>query len=184
MNKAIFWDLLGTLGGDSKTLINNFEFFDHAILALQKATENNFLNIIITNQSHIAHNRLTLEEYHHSLEKLVDNLEVKGAKITEVYTCPHARTDNCPCKKPKPLLVHKAIIKYDLDPTECFVIGDSGKNDMLLAKNSNMKSILVLTGEGIESLAASRRLWGETNPTHIAEDSLDAVNKIILFHRK
>lgn len=52
MNKAIFWDLLGTLGGDSQTLINkNFKFFDHSVPALQKAAENGYLNIIITNQS-------------------------------------------------------------------------------------------------------------------------------------
>lgn len=185
MNKAIFWDLLGTLGGSSHTLINNnFEFFDHAIPALQKATENNYLNIIITNQSHIAHNRLTLEEYNDSLKKLIIRLEDKGIKITEVYTCPHAKKDNCQCKKPQPLLVNQAIKKYDLNQNESFIIGDSGKNDMLLANNSNMKSILVLTGEGIKSLTDSRQLWSEMRPTHIAEDSLDAVNKIVLFHSK
>lgn len=63
MNKAIIWDLLGTLGGDSQTLINNsFKFFDQAVPALQKADENGFLNIIITNQCHIAHERMTLEK--------------------------------------------------------------------------------------------------------------------------
>lgn len=37
MNKAIFWDLLGTLGGDSRTLINqNFNFFKDTIPALKK----------------------------------------------------------------------------------------------------------------------------------------------------
>lgn len=78
MNKAIFWDLLGTLGGTSDTLINDdFEFFDHALLALQKASKNNYLNIIITNQSHIAHNRLSLEEHNESLKKLPNELEDK-----------------------------------------------------------------------------------------------------------
>ncbi len=38
MNKAIFWDLLGTLGGDSRTLINqNFNFFKDTIPALKKS---------------------------------------------------------------------------------------------------------------------------------------------------
>ncbi|MER2109656.1 MAG: hypothetical protein ABS889_01845 [Desemzia incerta] len=56
MNKAIIRDLLSTLGGDSQTLINNnFKFFDQAVPELQKAAENGFLNIIITSQSHIAH---------------------------------------------------------------------------------------------------------------------------------
>lgn len=62
---------------------------------------------------------------------------------------------------------------------ECYVVGDSGQNDMLLAKNADMKSVLVLTGEGIESLTKKRHLWNEMKPTHIAEDCLDAVDKIV-----
>lgn len=180
MNKAIIWDLLGTLGGDSQTLINSdFVFFDKAVPALQKATENGYLNIVITNQSHISHDRMTLEEYNYSLQKLLNELENQGVKIAEVYTCPHARKDNCNCKKPLPLLVEKAIKKYDLDPKKCYVVGDSGKNDMLLAKNSGMKSVLVLTGEGVDSLTNKRSLWNEMEPTHIADDCLDAIEKII-----
>lgn len=55
MKKAIFWDLLGTIGGDSKTLITNFEFFDESITALKLAQKKGLLNVVITNQSHIAH---------------------------------------------------------------------------------------------------------------------------------
>ena len=110
MNKAIFWDLLGTLGGDSHSLLNiDFKFFDQAIPALQKAAQKDFLNIIITNQSHISHGRMTLEEYNGSLKKLVNELEDHSIKITEVYTCPHAKIDNCNCKKPQRLFVMKAI---------------------------------------------------------------------------
>lgn len=62
------------------------------------------------------------------------------------------------------------------------MVGDSGKNDMMLAKKANMKSVLVLTGGGVESLTDNRHLWRETNPTYIAEDSLDAANKIVKYH--
>lgn len=180
MNKAIFWDLLGTLGGNSHSLINvDFKFFDQAIPALQKAAQNGYLNLIITNQSHIAHERITLEEYNYSIKKLLNELETQSIEITEVYTCPHARKDNCNCKKPQPLFAEEAIKKYNLDQRECYVVGDSGKNDMLLAKNADMKSVLVLTGEGIESLTKKRHLWNEMKPAHIAEDCLDAVDKIV-----
>ena len=89
VNKAIIWDLLGTLGGNSKSLINSdFNFFDHAIPALQKASKNNFLNIIITNQSHIAHGRITFDEYNESLRELLSELKENGIDIAQVYTCP------------------------------------------------------------------------------------------------
>lgn len=180
MDRAIFWDLLGTLGGNSRTLINqDFEFYDEAIPAMREAAKNHYLNIIITNQSHISHGRITMEEYNDSLEKLLDELEENGVEVAEVYTCPHARKDKCRCKKPLPKFINEAIKKYDLNPSESYVVGDSGKNDMVLAKNAGVKSILVLTGEGIESLTKNRALWSETKPTHIAENSLDAVSKII-----
>ena len=182
MNKAIFWDLLGTLGGDSQSLIHqNFEFFDEAVPALKKATQNNYLNIIITNQSHISHGRITMEEYIDALDSLLNELKENGALITDVYTCPHARKDNCDCKKPQTKLVEDAVKKYDLDLSKCVVIGDSGKNDMMLAKNAGLESVLVLTGGGISSLTDNRQLWIETKSTFIAENSLEAVNKIVAY---
>lgn len=39
--------------------------------------------------------------------------------------------------------------------------------------------MLVLTGEGIKSLTESKNLWDEIKPTHIAENSLDAVEKLL-----
>lgn len=109
---------------------------------------------------------------------MLDELETKNTKIAEVYTCPHARKDNCDCKKPLLLLVNRALQKYALNRDECYVVGDSGKNDMLLARNARMKSILVLTGEGTESLTTTRDLWKEAKPTYVAENSLDAIDKI------
>lgn len=70
---------------------------------LYKSYENCFLNIIITNQSHISHGRITMEEYTDALDKILNELKElkeKDVQITEVYTCPHARKDNCDCKKP------------------------------------------------------------------------------------
>lgn len=182
MKKAIFWDLLGTLGGDSRTLINQeFTFFEEAIPALKKATTHGYLNIIVTNQSHIGHGRITIEEYERALSQLLQQLADNGVQITDVYTCPHTRQEACICKKPKPFLVKEALKKYELESSQCYIIGDSGTNDVMLAYQLQLKSILVLTGEGIRSLTDQRNAWSETSPTHIAENSLDAINKIIGF---
>lgn len=52
---------------------------------------------------------------------------------------------------------------------------------MLLAKNAGIKSILALFGEGTEGLTTNRDLWKETKPPYIAEESLDAINKIVQY---
>ena len=59
------------------------------------------------------------------------------------------------------------------------MIGHSGTNDLLLAHRIQLRSILVLTGEGIRSLHDQRMAWSGSSPTSIAENCLDAVNKII-----
>lgn len=44
-----------------------------------------------------------MEEYTDALDKILNELKElkeKDVQITEVYTCPHARKDNCDCKKP------------------------------------------------------------------------------------
>lgn len=61
-------------------------------------------------------------------------------------------------------------------------MGDSGPNDMLLAQNAQIKSVLVLTGDGVRSLTTGRGDWQETVPTHLAENCLDAVEKIIAYN--
>ena len=49
MNKAIFWDLQGTLGGDAVASIELFEPYPYAKDALKLAKDNGYRNIVITN---------------------------------------------------------------------------------------------------------------------------------------
>lgn len=181
MNKAIFWDLLGTLGGDSKTLIHDFTFFNESLKALKLAKENQFLNIVVTNQSHIAHGRLTMEEYNQGIERLKMELAKEQIFIEKFFTCPHSRADDCKCKKPKPALVYEAEKTFDIQLDRSFVVGDSGQNDMILAHNCGAMGVLVLTGEGQESLKDTEKNWKQRGPKLIAENSYDAVKKIVAY---
>ncbi len=180
MNKAILWDLMGTLGGESSDVISaDFKLEPQAISALKKANEQGFLNLIVTNQSQIAHGNISLEHYQQIMDRLLMDLEKLQAPIEKIFTCPHQRADRCACKKPQSLLGEKAIVEFVLDRKKCYMVGDSGPNDMLFAQNLGVKSVLVLTGEGNESLTTRRHEWRKVQPTYIATDCLDAVEKII-----
>jgi D-glycero-D-manno-heptose 1,7-bisphosphate phosphatase len=54
-------------------------------------------------------------------------------------------------RKPNPGLILKAAIRYNIDLSKSFLIGDS-YTDMKCAENSGLKKILVLTGYGKEAL--------------------------------
>ncbi|MBG9979709.1 HAD-IIIA family hydrolase [Facklamia sp. DSM 111018] len=183
MNKAIFWDLLGTLGGNSKTLIKDFEFFDHSIESLKKARENDYLNILVTNQSTIGHGKIGLTEYENYLEKMRKLLHNNDCDFDEVYTCPHRRIDNCECKKPKVKMITQAKDKFNIDLVSSFVIGDTIKNDMLLANNAGINGILVLTGEGNEELSNFHKNINEPHFFRIEKDALSAIEYICKVSR-
>ena len=53
MNKALFWDLQGTLGGEAVASIELFEPYPFSKEALTLAKNNGYINIVITNQSRI-----------------------------------------------------------------------------------------------------------------------------------
>ena len=74
MNKAIFWDLQGTLGGDAVGSIENFIPYSFSKDALMLSKNNGYINIIITNQSNIGKGLLSFEIYQQEAERIVSFL--------------------------------------------------------------------------------------------------------------
>ncbi len=133
----------------------------------------------ITNQSQISKGNLTIDEYYAKLADLKKELKTQNAHFDEVYCCPHRRKDNCSCKKPNTGMIDMACNDYLIDLSKSYVIGDMGKNDMVLAKNIGAKGILVLTGVGKNSLEELRSTWADVEPTYIADNVLEAAKMII-----
>lgn len=179
MSKAIFWDLQGTLGGDAVATIELFEPYSFSKEALKLAKNNGYRNIVITNQSRIAKGTLSLEVYEREIKRILNDFNSEEVLIEEILCCPHQNSDNCQCKKPKTGLVQLAIEKYDLDTGKCFVIGDMGKNEIVMANNAGCKGILVLTGGGKGSLGEFRDTWAKYEADIIADDALEAVKAIL-----
>ena len=75
--------------------------------------------------------------------------------------------------------IQASIKKYGLDIKDCYVIGDMGKNEIVMAHNAGCKGILVLTGGGKASLGEFRDTWKEYKADCIAENALEAVKYII-----
>lgn len=179
MKKAIFWDLQGILGGDAIGDITSFEFYPFALETLKLASKAGYMNIIITNQSRIGKGLLLMEDYEKTLNLLRQQVEAEGAKIDDILCCPHASKDNCNCKKPKTGLIDFTVDKYGINLKASFVIGDMGKNEMIMAHHSGTRGILVLTGAGRGSLEEYRDTWKDYDADYIAENALKAVGWIV-----
>lgn len=182
VNRALFWDLQGTLGGDPVASIELFEPYSFSKEALKLAKANGFYNIVITNQSRISKGTLSTEIYEREMTRIKKYFNEDEVLLDDIYCCPHQSSDKCTCKKPQPGLIKESVAKYNLDIKECFVIGDMGKNEIVMAHNAGCKGILVLTGGGKGSLGEFRNTWAEYKADMIAENALEAVKRIIIFN--
>lgn len=161
MNKAIFLDRDGTINYDVGYLsqIKDIRIFDGVIPSLKSFKEAGFLNLIITNQSGIARgffNKSDLFILHDEFKRLltVNDLQL----IDDIFYSPfHIEgkipefTKNCNSRKPGTGMIDEAVIKYNIDLSKSYFIGDSIV-DMQCAENAGLKKILVKTGYGLNTI--------------------------------
>jgi D-glycero-D-manno-heptose 1,7-bisphosphate phosphatase len=148
MKPAIFLDRDGTIIDDCGDIdeIKDVVFFDYTIPALLKLQERYSL-FIITNQSGISKGFISESKVIELHRYLIDTLLKNGIVIDEICYCPHADSDKCLCRKPKPYFINMLKEKYNIDLKNSFVIGDH-PSDMKLAENAGCSGVFVLTGHG------------------------------------
>jgi len=109
------------------------------------------LLFIVTNQSGVAKGLISVQDVDRVNAHLLERLAEFGVEIAGTYVCPHQRSDNCVCIKPKPYFLHRAAEDFRLDLRGSFVIGDH-PHDVELARNAGARGIYVRTGHGMDHL--------------------------------
>ena len=143
--KAAFLDRDGVINEDTGYLknIKDFKWVEGAIEALKILKKNNFLIIIISNQSGVSRGFFSEQDVY-KLHKWI-NLQLSKHNIkiddfffaTELPETGISKTR----RKPSPKMIDEAIEKYNLNRNDCFMIGD--KNiDLLAAKNAKIRGFL------------------------------------------
>lgn len=175
MQRAVFLDRDGTLGGDGGYCHpDEFQLFPSAAPAIRLLNDAGYLIIVVTNQTHIGRGEITLEQMAASFRRLNADLAAEGAHLDGWYICPHRKVDACRCRKPSPSLLLQAAREHDLDLTASWMVGDSGAADMLAGAAAGCRLILVRTGWGESSLGAYRHTWADVEPDYVAADLLGA----------
>lgn len=183
--RAIFLDRDGTMNV-SKGFISNaddLELIPGTIEAIKAINKSGALAIVITNQPVIARGECSFEELHNIHNKLKTLLGEKGAFVDDIFYCPHHPDKgfegevpelkfDCECRKPKTGMINEAVDKYNIDLSKSYMVGDSTM-DLELARNADVKSVLVDTGFAGNDGKYDRSCDIE------AKDLLDAVEKII-----
>lgn len=170
---AVFLDRDGTIIEDVGYVRDPSQvvFFDSTVQALSLLAAK-FKLFIVTNQSGVAEGALTHAEVDNVHEFILGHLRQFGIHISRVYFCPHRRSDGCECIKPNTFFLDAAALRYGVDLTRSFVVGDH-PHDMELAHNAGARGVYVLTGHGEKDRASLH------TPCGVAKDIGQAADMII-----
>ena len=176
-NHAIFLDRDGTLNEDPGYIRDpeKLKLFPETGEALSLLKKYGFLLIIISNQSGVARGLMNQDDVDAVNERVNLLLSEYKVKIDAFYCCPahpdYSSPEECECRKPSPKLVFDAAKEFDIDLTKSYFIGDSVL-DIQCGKNAGLKTILVKTGQGVESFSILQK--DNNFPTFVANNLLKA----------
>ncbi|MFD2629767.1 D-glycero-alpha-D-manno-heptose-1,7-bisphosphate 7-phosphatase [Oceanobacillus kapialis] len=148
MNQAVFLDRDGVI---NEVLTERVKFVNkpqdfyllegagEGIYLLQQAGYKIF---VVTNQGGVGLGYMKEKMLHSVHDEMQKKLRSYNAHIDAIAYCPHKPHENCPCRKPKPQMIHDLAEAWDIDLTQSFMIGDR-EPDIVAGKQAGTKTILV-----------------------------------------
>jgi len=121
---------------------SEFHFLSGAIEALSLLTQEGYDIYVVTNQRGIARGIMREHDLKAIHDKLKEELEKHGAKIKQIYYCPHGRDRGCECRKPKPGLLFRAASEHNINLTKAIFIGDD-ERDLQAGNAAGCTTVLV-----------------------------------------
>ncbi|KXO08805.1 D-glycero-D-manno-heptose 1,7-bisphosphate phosphatase [Moritella sp. JT01] len=153
---AVFLDRDGVINKDKGYVsqIDDFEFIDGSIEAMQLLKAHGYLLVVITNQSGIARGYYTEDEFMTLTEWMDWSLADRGVDLDGIYYCPHHPEkgigdykQDCLCRKPNTGMLDSAGKELDIDFANSYLVGDK-LSDIQAGQKSQLKAnYLVSTGK-------------------------------------
>lgn len=182
-HKAIFLDRDGVINVEKNFVLSpeEIELYPYSAEAIKRLNQAGYLVIVITNQSAVARNYITIEQLNEIHEVLRNQLGKAGAYLDGIYFCPHREKQDegvennefildCECRKPKPGLLYRAADEFHIDLKRSYFIGDS-ERDIMAGKRAECITIGVKTGHGLNGMKES--------PDYVFNDLKEAVDFIL-----
>lgn len=152
--KLVILDRDGVINKDSSSFIKSPEEWlpiKGSLEAIARLSQAGYEVVIITNQSGIGRklfNTDTLSKIH---VRMIDYIQQHGGKVQSILFCPHHPDDHCNCRKPLTGMYDELAQRTNVNLKGVYSVGDSVR-DLVAAKNSGAKPVLVKTGNGRKSL--------------------------------
>ncbi|MES2349706.1 MAG: D-glycero-beta-D-manno-heptose 1,7-bisphosphate 7-phosphatase [Pseudomonadota bacterium] len=153
--KLIILDRDGVINQDSPDFIKSpaeWIPIPGSMEAIARLNQAGYRVVVASNQSGIAREFFDMTILNAIHQKMHNLAQQVGADIDAVFFCPHAATDNCDCRKPKPGMFTEISQRYKISLKGVPVVGDSLR-DLQAGYVSGCVPYLVLTGKGEKTQA-------------------------------
>ncbi len=173
MTKFIFLDRDGVLvrfpgKGKYVTRASQMKPILHSAKAVALLTKAGYEIVVVSNQGCVSRGMITRAELTGFTKKMLSWIRKAGGRIRKVYYCVHQSSDNCLCKKPKTLLMERAVKGRGVDPRKSFFVGDSAE-DMEAGSRFGCRTVLVLSGRNKKKDVRSLPV----KPDHVKKNLLE-----------
>jgi D-glycero-D-manno-heptose 1,7-bisphosphate phosphatase len=154
--KLVILDRDGVINVDSDAYIKSPDEWipiPGSLEAIARLNQAGYRIAVATNQSGIGRglfDMAALNAMHMKMHRLAAAV---GGRIDAVFFCPHTAQDHCDCRKPQPGMLKMIAERFEVDPEQTAVVGDSLR-DLQAGAALGFPTHLVRTGKGEKTLAA------------------------------
>jgi len=140
MNKAVFFDRDGILTTQRKPPKNagDIKIREDLPAILDRLQGRGYLLFCVTNQPDIS----TGKKIEAEILRVNRILNINFLQIAEFLYCKHGWESKCACRKPNPGMIMYLAVKYEVDLSKSWMVGDSWR-DIGAGKSAGCKTILL-----------------------------------------
>ncbi len=150
--KLVILDRDGVINHDSPQYIKSPEEWrpiEGSLEAIASLHQRGYTICVATNQAGIGRGLYSQQDLERIHRKMMQSVADSGGKISGVFYCPHHPDDGCPCRKPRPGLIHQ-VADHLQTPVEGVPLVGDRLTDIQAAVAAGCKPILVETGFAIQ----------------------------------
>ena len=154
--KLVILDRDGVINADSDAYIKSPDEWiaiPGSLEAIARLNQAGYRVAVASNQSGIGRGLFDMAALNAMHAKMHRQLAAVGGRIDAVFFCPHTAQDHCDCRKPQPGMLKMIAERFEVDPDDTPVVGDSLR-DLQAGAALGFPTHLVRTGKGEKTLAA------------------------------
>jgi len=175
---AVFLDRDGVINRGRPGYVRtpeHFELLEGAPEAIAGLTRAGYRIAIVSNQDAMGWKLIPERQLRRIHEKMIEGLAAAGARVEEIYVCPHHVLADCPCRKPRPGLLLAGARDLNADPAESWMVGDK-VSDVAAGKAIGARTVFVGDATRRKRFAKDLRA---SPPDALAKDLREAAAAIL-----